>query len=154
MEIPVPVQQTMPVQQSKRRNPAVGCLPHRVASPGAPSLRVLCARVGFRAMSRLRFCFIAPRSSRISHHYHRRTKSIDLSPIVRNDNDRDLIGAVLRCYPSIKTALETAPNPFSALFDKLSRWFIKTLPASPLKQKTGRKPPPKSLIPKDRAMGG
>src|SRR5450759_1595505 len=87
-----------------------------IPEPGAPSLRVLCARVGFRAMSRLRFCFIAPRSSRISHHYHRRTKSIDLRPVVRND--RDLIGAVSSL--STKTALEAAPNPFSVLFDNLT----------------------------------
>src|ERR1019366_3364520 len=103
-------------------------------------------------MSRLKFCFIAPRSPRISHHYRRRTKSIDLSPIVRND--RDLIGAVLRCYPSTKTALENAPNPFSALFVNLSHWFLKTLPASPLNPKTWREPPPKSLIPKDPKKGG
>jgi hypothetical protein len=75
---------------------------------------------------------------------------IDISLVARND--RDLIGAV--SSPSTKTGLEAAPNPFSALFENLSRWFLKTLPASPLNPKTWREPPPKSLIPKDRKKGG
>ena len=82
----------------------------------------------------------------------RRSKSIDLSPAARDD--RDLIGAVSRCVSRPQTPLETAPNPFSALFGKLSRWFLKTLPASPLNPKIWRDPPPKSLIPKDRKKGG
>src|ERR1019366_3317988 len=78
------------------------------------------------------------------------SKSIDLRPVARDH--RDLIGAV--SIPSTKTALEAAPNQFSALFDNLSHWFLKTLPASPLNPKIWRQPPPKSLIPKDRGGGG
>jgi hypothetical protein len=35
-------------------------------------------------------------------------------------DNRDLIGAVKEVYPSTKTALEAAPKPLSALFEKLS----------------------------------
>jgi hypothetical protein len=83
---------------------------------------------------------------------HTDTKYVDLRPVARDD--RDLIGAVSRWIPSTKTALEAAPKPFSALFDKLTHWFLKTLPASPLNPKTWRGLPPKSLIPKDRDVGG
>ncbi|SPE44576.1 hypothetical protein SBA7_410001 [Candidatus Sulfotelmatobacter sp. SbA7] len=58
--------------------------------------------------------------------HHPWPKSIDLRPVVRDH--RDLIGAVSN--PSAKTVLETAPNPFSALFDKLTRWFLNTCVSS------------------------
>src|ERR1019366_1016793 len=82
--------------------------------------------------------------------HHPWPKSIDIRPVARDD--RDLIGAV--STPSTKTALEAAPNPFSALFDNLSCWFLKTLPASPLNPKTWRETLAKSLIPKDRRWEG
>src|SRR5450759_2915636 len=82
--------------------------------------------------------------------HHPWPKSIDLRPVVRDH--RVLIGAVSN--PSAKTVLEAAPNPFSLLFAELTRWFLKTLPSSPLNPKTWRDPPPKSLIPKDRRKGG
>ena len=42
----------------------------------------------------------------------------DFQPALRDNSD--LIGAVKEVCRSPKTALEAAPKPFSALFDKLS----------------------------------
>src|SRR5450756_2910144 len=69
------------------------------------------------------------------------SKSLDLSPTVRNAGDLNWGSFDVRL--STRTNLETSPNPFSALFDKLSHWFLKTLPASPLNPKTWPGPPPK-----------
>ena len=69
-------------------------------------------------------------------------KSIDLRPIVRNH--KNVLWGNSGVHPWNQNGTS------KLLFDNLSCWFLKTLPASPLNPKTWQESPPKSLIPKDR----